>query len=247
MRNFFEKLSNIYKFSKIPHVSIDLMGEHLNSNSQFFTDIVNNFYYNSRKRHQKFLIIREFEWGVALCHLPTSFEVYFMAIEAAARRNYKKALRLKYRVERINFNDHLGSIQKIQTSTYIRQGKSIPKTWGEVKPCTDPISLNNIHDYQWYGVFGEQGLVAYASCFACGQVAMIEHILGHQDYLSDGIVPLLIIDIAKSLLNNNPNVMYYVYGTYFGASTSLRRFKEKFLFKPHRVTWILNNKCSPSY
>src|SRR5262249_38502859 len=50
---------------------------------------------------------------------------------------------------------------------------------------------------------------------------------------------LLILEVAREIYASYPTVKYYAYGTYFGASESMRRFKRKFLFYPHRVTWKL--------
>ena len=68
---------------------------------------------------------------------------------------------------------------------------------------------------------------------------MLEHVYGHADRQPDGVVPMLIVGIAEHLIRQRPMVKYFCYGTYFGASTTMRRFKRKFLFEPHRVDWQL--------
>ena len=68
---------------------------------------------------------------------------------------------------------------------------------------------------------------------------MIEHIYGHAAYQSDGIVPLLLVGMGEYVRAHYPTVMYYGYGSYFGASETLRRFKRKFCFQPYRVKWLL--------
>ena len=50
--------------------------------------------------------------GVAVCRLPRDFSyVYFMQIEAAVRRNVKKARRLGYEFRRIEYNDYLTDVR----------------------------------------------------------------------------------------------------------------------------------------
>jgi hypothetical protein len=71
---------------------------------------------------------------------------------------------------------------------------------------------------------------------------MIEHIYGHAAYQSDGVVPKMIVDTAGYLMECHPAVKYYGYGSYFGASATLRRFKKKFGFMPCRVKWLLGKK-----
>ncbi len=237
MISLIHKVIDMYKITQIPQVTIHLLDTDSLQNNLFYQRIIKDFYASTRKRHSKFPIIRNFEYGIALCQLPKSFDEYWMLVEASVRRNCKKASRLLYRFERINYNDHLNDIAEIQLSTDYRQGKKVPDHWGKVNPCTDPPSLNNVHDYAWYGIFGEDKLVAYASCFICGEVGMVQHILGHDKYISDGIVPLLITSMANELICKFPNVKYYTYGTFWGAGETMRRFKKKFKFLPHKVKW----------
>ncbi len=234
---FFRDLGAV---SQMPKRSVDLMCAATANNDPFYERIVREFHQDARKRHRKFPLIRRNQYGVALCVLPKDFDTYFMMVEAAARRNYKKALRNKYTFDRIKFNDHLADIQEVVRSTKVRQGKEFA-AW-EVKPCQDPPSRTDIHDYPYFGVLREGKLVAYAGCFVAGEVCLLEQILGHAQYLEDGVVPMLVIGVAKYLMTHYPSVKYYVYGTFFGATTTMRRFKRKFGFVPHRVEWLLDRK-----
>ncbi|MGO8702929.1 MAG: hypothetical protein ACLQVA_03845 [Candidatus Brocadiia bacterium] len=226
--------------SRMPKQSVDLMCAAAANNDPFYERIVRKLYKDGRRRHPKFPLIRQFQYGVALCVLPKDFETYFMMVEAAARRNYKKALRNNYTFDRINFNDHLADIQEVVCSTEVRQGKEFAR-W-EVKPCQDPPTRTDIHDYPYFGVLRDGKLVAYAGCLVGGEVCLLEQILGHAEYLEDGVVPMLIIGIAKYVLSHYPRVRYYVYSTFFGATPTMRRFKRKFGFVPHRVEWLLDRK-----
>jgi hypothetical protein len=106
----------------------------------------------------------------------------------------------------------------------------------------DPPSRCNVHDYPYFGVIRDGRLYAYASCLVAGEICSIETIYGHAEHLSDGIVPLLIIGIAQYVMQNYPGVKFYGYGGYLGAGESMKRFKAKFDFKPHKVDWILGDK-----
>lgn len=225
----------------LPRLSIDLMHHATRENDPFFDSIVRKFYQDARRRHPKFPLVRTMEFGVAVCRLPATFDEYLREIEAAGRRNYKKAGREGCSFRRINFNDHLEDIREIRQSSEFRQGRRMPDSYlaDSVKPCTDPASRNPLHDYAYFGVFREGKLVAYAGCLISGELCMINHILGHADFFELGVVPFLIVDLTRYLREHHPTVRYYSYGTYFGASESLRRFKRKFLFMPHRVRWVL--------
>jgi hypothetical protein len=224
----------------LPRVSIDLMLQETKGNDLFFEDITKTFYSSSRKRHRKLPLIGTLTHGVALCELPESFDEYFMMIEAAGRRNVKKATRNGYQFGRIAFNSYLNDIGEIRRSATNRQGE-LPDAFlkKDVAPCDNPDSNSRVHDYPYFGVLKDGHLVAYMGVLVAGELAIIEHIYGHAKYQNDGIVPKMIVDTAGYLMKHHPAVKYYAYGSYFGASETLRRFKRKFKFLPYRVKWIL--------
>jgi hypothetical protein len=223
---------------RMPSVSINLMHAGTARNDPFYGRIVREFFAQTQKRHRKLPVIRALEYGVALCELPASFDEYFMAIESAARRNVKKAQRIGYTFQRIEFNQYLTDVGEIRRSTDQRQG-TVPASFGEVTPCRDPPSTTPIHDYAYFGIIKDGKLRAYAACLISGELCMVEHILGHADYQQDGVVPMLITGICRELFERFPSVKYYAYGTYFGGGITLRRFKKKFGFTPHRIRWVL--------
>ena len=108
----------------------------------------------------------------------------------------------------------------------------------EAVPHRNPPSLNATHDYAYFGIFKDDVLVAYAGCLIAGQLCAVETIYGHADYLPDGIVPLLFASIGDGISAQHPSVAFYSYGMYYGASETMKRFKRKFLFLPHRVSWV---------
>jgi len=110
---------------------------------------------------------------------------------------------------------------------------------GIVTPCQDPPSRNTVHDYPYFGAFQNDKMIGYCGCIVAGEYCGIEQILGHADYLPIGPVPLMIIGVAAYLFEHHRQVKYYGYGMYFGAGETMRRFKRKFGFLPHRVDWTL--------
>jgi hypothetical protein len=185
-------------------------------------------------------LIGKLTFGVALCPLPEGKGDYLKAIEASGRRNVKKAQRLGYVFRKIDVNDNLGDIQAIRQSADVRQGKmDVDFLKGEVVQCRNPEPRTRTHGYPYFGVLKDGHLYAYAGVLIAGEMAMIEHIYGHAAHHADGVVPALLVGIAEHLAVQYPSVRYYGYGSYFGASETMRRFKRKFLFMPHRVKWIL--------
>ena len=238
LNQFVQRVSEVWR---MPRVSINLMLADTRDNHPFYAKIVRQFYDDCRRRHPRFPLVRAMQVGVGLCGLPGSFEEYLRLVEPSARRNCKKAIREGCSFSRIRFNDHLEDVKEIQQSSEIRQGKRMPDSYirGEVSPCTDPLSRSNLHDYPYFGVFQAGRVRAYAACLVSGELCSLEHILGHSGYLDLGVVPLLVTEMARYALEHFPRVKYYTYGTVFGASESLQRFKKKFGFCPHYVTWEL--------
>jgi hypothetical protein len=225
----------------IPRVAINLMHEKTADNDPFYDRAVMHFYNEAKALHPKLLFAaRKYEYGYALCPVPNRFDDYFMNIEASARRNYKKSVKLGYQFKRFHYNNYLDDVRRIWLSTPVRQGL-MPQEMreGRVQANTDPPSRSPYQDYPIYGVFRDNTLYAYGACLVTGELCSLNEVFGHARTMEDGIVPRLIIDIMRELISSYPTVKYYGYDTYFGASDSLRRFKRKFLFAPHRVSWVL--------
>lgn len=225
----------------LPHVEINLRGAEASGNDSFFERMVHDFHHDLTRRHPKFPLIRHGEYGITLCPLTRNFDDYFSTTESAARRNYKKSRRLGYAFERIECKHHIDDITAILRSTPIRQGRQMPGRFftDEISAPENPASNSTLHDYPYFGIVRDGKLYAYASCLIAGDICSIETIYGHADHQADGIVPMLIIDMARAVIEQYPDVKYYSYGSYFGASETMQRFKRKFGFMPCRVHWVL--------
>ena len=234
-------IKDLMEMLRLPRAVVNLMSEKTAENDPFYARVVQDFYREASARHPKLLLAKKYEYGFTLCKLPKDFNAYFMEVEASARRNYRKAIRLGYRMTRFDFNTYLNDVRDIWLSTPIRQGELLPEDirTGQVTRIKDPPSWTPYHDYPYFGIFKEEKLLAYAGCLVSGELCNLNDIYGHTQYQGDSVVPLLIIEIARVLIEFYPNVKYYSYGTYFGASDSMQRFKRKFLFNPHHVKWVL--------
>ena len=235
-----EKLRDLADVMRMPAVTVNLMARAAQANEPFYQRMVSEFYALTQTRHRKLPLVRHWQYGVALCALPATFEEYLDQIESSGRRNCKKATRLGYRFERIEHNAHLQGIQAIHQSTAVRQG-DMPEqiVHGEVRPCADPPTRTDVHDYPYFGVLLGDTLAAYSGSFVCGEIFMIEQLYGHAEHHANGVVPLLVTEMARYMLAHHPHVKYYANEMYFGAGSSMRRFKKKFGFLPHKVTWEL--------
>jgi hypothetical protein len=225
--------------TRLPRLKIDLMRREAKSNDPFYLNLVEEFYRESTAAHRRYRVISSFATGIAVCDLRNDSKPYLNRIEASGKRNVKKAERLGYQFATLDYNAHLKEIAEIRRSTDTRQGAvSTEFLNSEVRPVANPQPLNDFHRYDYFGVFREEKLYAYAGCFLAGEICLLEHIYGHAAHQGDGIVPLLFAGIA-SHLSQIPHLRYYCYGSTFGAGKSMRRFKKKFLFHPHNITWEL--------
>jgi hypothetical protein len=236
---------DIAEISVLPLVTIHLRLSATRGNHPFFERVVREWYDSTRKRHRRFPLVRAWDYGVALCPLPRTFDEYFMGIEGSARRNFRKSEKNGYSFRFIDPNEHLFEMHEVVTSTDERQGKMSEELLNAgIRKITDPASTTDDHAYPYFGVFrrmenGSEKLVAYACCLVAGDACMLEHIFGHAKYQQDGIVPMLIIGIAKHLFEKHPKVKFFLFERYYGAGETLRRFKKKLLFNPHRIQWEL--------
>ena len=233
------RLEDVQAMRNLPQMTICLMLDKTEGNDPFYRTVVERFHRNAVSVHPRYKVIPGFKYGVACCDLAAEPRGYQWIIESSARRNYKKAARTGYTFRRIDFNAHLADIGRIRRSTDVRQGKVPTSFFEEVSRISDPPSRSSFHDYPYFGVFFGDQLRAYGSCLVSGELMSVEHILGHADHVEDGIVPMLLIEIAEYARQNYPSVRYYCYGSFFGASPTMRRFKTKFGFSPHKVTWTL--------
>lgn len=224
-----------------PSISLSLQLEGTKDNDPFFESMTLKYYQEVTARHPKMPLFGKLTRGVAVCQLKGDFEGYLKGIESSGRRNIKKAKRLGYVFKPIDFNCFLDGVWDIRRSTLVRQG-SMPDDFVNRRPekHNNPTSKTNVHDYPYFGVFSEDGdLVAYAGCFLAGDVIELSHYYGHAEHQKNGVTPFLIASIAEYVIQNHSHIKAYAYGGYIGASPTLKRFKKKFNFLPHRVIWSL--------
>lgn len=223
----------------LPQVKVHLMRSIALDNDPFFVRMVDRFYKDAMRRHPKFPFIRNLQFGVALSEMPASSEQYMAKIPASGRGNVKKALRNGYVFSKINYNDWLMDIADVQCSTMRRRPNSENLLTKEIPAIYDPASRDSRHDYIYFGIIRNGKLCAYSGYMVSGELLAVGDLFGHNEHMSDGVVPLLLVMTVDYIRRHHPSVRYYMCDKYFGAGETMRRFKVKFNFKPHRVTWVL--------
>ena len=122
---------------------------------------------------------------------------------------------------------------EINNSVAFRQGKEMDKSYQEFRNY--PINDNNLY----FGVYNGGILVSYLWVVKSGELAILNRLLGHQDYLKDGIMYYMILSYIEYELSVKSKTQIVMYDTFFGASDGLKMFKNRCGFKPYRVKWML--------
>jgi hypothetical protein len=164
-----------------------------------------------------------------------------------ANRSVRQALRKGYRSRIIERHSHARDIAAIVRSKLVRTGgpvlaallpakaKEGPQRRRPARSCTEHWSIA-------WGVFAPaadgapEQLVAYAALRRTGNFVLAQELLGHGDFLREGVVKLLMFDIVRWLLaREEPRVAgvdYFKYGAVEDGAEGLVAWKRRLQFRP---------------
>lgn len=237
VKDFFKE---VRRFISMPKLNVNLMYKLTKDNDPFYGMVTKKFYNMCNSYHPKYKVIPRYRYGIAIMSLTKTWSEYFKSLSGPAQRNYRKALKNECVFKRIEYNDYLDDIYDIIHSTDIRQGEMrVNNSDNYMIPNNDPKSNTTYHDYPYFGVLLNNKLVAIGSCLIAGEYAELTTVYGNVKYQQLGIVPFMVINAVRMLIEEYTNVKYFGYDTYFGARVGMRRFKRKMLFSPFKVRWIL--------
>ena len=195
-----------------------------------------------QRRHSRFPLIRRKTIGIGLIDLSlfSNGKDYISSVNGKNSAAYfsRKSQRAGFQFKLINPNNFIDSIQKIHFSAKTRQGKEIEASY-----------LNKIEKYpiddrnSYFGIFRGDLLVAYLWAIKSSELIMINRIMGHSDFLKDGIMYQLLTEfITHTIDKEKTETKFVMYDTMLGASDGLRLFKERCGFRPYRVNWRISSK-----
>jgi len=182
-----------------------------------------------------------------------------------ALRHARKSDRAGYYCKPFPWRRHVPDAHEINTSKEIRCGK--PMRPGYLTPIDKMGGYPNdrtptefvpgpcpLHHFIPWGVFQpvkpyfqgtvqtDEQLLAYIKFKRIGEMALYTQILGHGDYLADGIMYRLhlaimewMLDPARDHREITDGIRYIVYAQYFCGNRGLRQWKKKLLFQPARL------------
>jgi hypothetical protein len=176
----------------------------------------------------------------AMLRIPADHATYLDLIGDKARNMVRKAQRQGYAYRNVDPDDHLDDVLAIRTSDPVRQGKPIPEYY-KIRPARmvdEPFCHGCAsHGEGFYGVFHGERLVAYATIFFYGEIAQVNHILGHAEHLQEGIMNLLVSEMVGDIIRKRPWVkaINYLYPYSAKASSGIGLFKKNIGFVPEKV------------
>ena len=188
------------------------------------------------KPHPKYKVIKNKTVGACLLEKPQSFEAY---LSGKSRQNLRtcrnRSLKNGYSFSEINVRDCADGILEINKSKAIRQGREMDESYFD----KDAIIEGSL-DKQCFGVFdGEGKILAYCYLIEAGNFLIISRLLGHADYLKEGVMYYMIGACVEKWLTGEKwqAVKYFFYDTYFGSTAGLKKFKADLGFVPYKVKY----------
>lgn len=176
--------------------------------------------------------------GAAIMPVPLTLDDY-LAEHRTARRRAVRAGRMGYRFAEIDRRHYTDDIHRVNVSKAERQGRPMSAGYQE-RPRfgPEPVLCPRHHVYT-YGVMdgvGPAHLVAYLWLYRSGELAMVSSILGHADYLADGIMYLLYVGMIERESLRGGTVFYNLWRS---GTDGLRFYKERVGLAEGDVEWTL--------
>ena len=233
-KNFIIKIKEI---SQLPQVGISFIKYTKESRKKYEET------YNYFTKPHRLKLFKNKTLGVALINLGEfqNYDEYYKSINGKNSAAYyaRKALKRDYEFVEIDRNNYIDDIYEVNTSSSIRQGRKMSDGY-LVK--TDFYS--NEKNYRYFGVLdSKKKLVAYCNIGFYGEFALVVTLLGHKQYLNDGVMYLMMVELNKLLFTEYKQQGYnfVMYDTFFGASDGLKKFKSKLGYKAYKVKWKWEN------
>lgn len=228
------KFHNVFRLlreiKKLPKTELVFDGEQYKDIYKYFT-----------KPHLKYKVFKNKTIGVCLLEKPQSFEAY---LSGKSRQNLRtcrnRSIKNGYRFSEIDVRDYADGILEINKSKTVRQGREMDESYFDKDAVIDG-SL----DKQCFGVFDNNGkIIAYCYLIEAGNFVIVSRLLGHADYLKEGVMYYMIGTCVEQWVNGERwrDVKYFFYDTFFGATAGLKKFKVDLGFVPYKVKYKLKKR-----
>ena len=189
--------------------------------------------------HPKLRVVQAKSLGAALCRLPDDPNAVFKGrFFHEARRKSRRAAKEGFEFRIFRALEHYDEIMAINTSCPNRQDRPLEKM------LSDPNEVRAFcqRSDDVYGVFDREGrLQAYAHGVMCGDVFVLDRMIGHERALKLGIMYLLAYEVLTAIVRykiEHGHPRFIQHDMYWGVNHGLRKFKKDVGFVPHRAKWV---------
>jgi hypothetical protein len=226
-RGFIRFVQTVAALRGIPQVRIEMRGdERCRELFEAFT-----------RRHPRFRVIQNKRWGVALLTIPANVDDYPRLASRLMRRRVKHAAEAGFTFEQISALERIDEVLAIHRSATDRQGRPMHPDYLDVAAVRENLERSE----RVFGVADRDGVLkAYLTLRVCGEVAVIERLIGDAGALEDGVMYLLISGTVRALIAERPPAggpTWFMYDMFPGASDGMRTFKHVIGCRSYRVTW----------
>ena len=229
-----KSILNIFSFiykaycNKLPKATI-----YLERNNKNEVKLVNNF----NKINYKFPLAKKKTIGIAIINtsLYDNFDNYINSMKSKNSPRYfnRRAQKKGYTFSRIKAEYYIKDIHRINLSLDKRQGRKMDESYLRTPKIKE--GRNN----KYFGVFKEDQLVAYILLSEYDEFTQISQLLGHGEYLKDGIMYRLVYKAIEYIFTIENTPKYIMYDSFWGNSDGLALFKRRFRFEPFHINWKL--------
>lgn len=154
--------------------------------------------------------------------LPSDFEQYWKEVRGNARTDWRKAIKNKCSIKKIEKLNKLidRDIIEIWNSTDIRQDRPMNRMYTDLMnketlivdewPIRD-YGIYNCphHNLEFWIVEKDKKIVAYLELLNCGNISIVHTLLGHFDFLKYGIMKYLFIEVSKEQIKRGIKYLFY--------------------------------------
>jgi hypothetical protein len=191
-------------------------------------------YFNSRAWKRGFLKLKKYNISLLPINQFSKDEDYLASVNGKNSEAYfsRRCAKLGYTFQSFNPNDEIDAIFEINTSSKERQGREMDESYKQLVAEWPNDEVNN-----WFGIYSKEGkLVAYVWTYEVGEMVLINRILGHDDYLKENVMYLLMTSVVSTFVNDN-RINFIMYDTFGKFENGLVMFKKRIGFKPFTVNF----------
>jgi len=185
-------------------------------------NITEDFYGIVTKPHPTIRIIPNKKYLIALMKVedykPLSKVKY--EINKATKRKYYCRIALA--------RNYINDMIEINESTPVRQGRPMTELY-----TNRQLFIERMQYKLFYFAVKDEKVYAYLHLRRSGDIIIVNSVLGHADYLKDGIMYLLFDYMFRTLTKDR----LIMYDSFLGNTTGLNYFKRKLGFKPFNIKW----------